>query len=172
MELKIEIARYILDGKPVMQIPELAGLAIKKGMESKYFHQLENCTDFSNPLILEIYFKKGLEEFQIYLPNEKQAAIDIISCYAKNMIAGKISIIEGFFKIKYEALEKIDIAKYSGNVAWDRLNLNEIYYKYLQYEVIYEKNQWYRYDRYAREVAEYEFLLIEMLKDWLRRNSK
>ena len=170
------IANYILGNEKVVDLPEIAILGLKEGLESNSLMILASLTNKDNTFEIEDYYKRSLKELRIQEPSKLEAAILLLEYHLIRMIRTPSKC--------YEIMKIIDNKIYK---AHDWPQTSEESKKYRGSELgIQRLYTWYReiqdwegngfllyYTNLSRKEqrVKFEVHLVEEAKKWLEKHK-
>lgn len=104
-------------------LPDLAMNGLEEGFDSESLRILAGHNSEDNAFVLKDYFTKTLKELKLTLKERKDAFIDIIAFYARNIVDRKVDAYLGFKKI----ITIVNKTEFS----WDDVDLMRCYAEYI-----------------------------------------
>ena len=127
MNFKQQISNYILGNLKTSDLPKVGLVGIESGLDSESSVILAGLSEKDNMFEIEAYFKKALDELDSKLPDQRTAAMDIITYYAELIKNEQIDSYLGIEKIVNEVFYKTDFFAKSEKCAYDSIGFENIY---------------------------------------------
>jgi len=133
------IAEYIIVGYDSKKLSEIALNGLEEGYETNTIITIAGFDDKTNPFIVDEYFNKMIEELQIDLLNENQAALYLIKSIVNKILCHNLDTYEGLNFIFDYILTFTNYRKLDKKFVYDSINLEEVYTLYTKIEEIIQE---------------------------------
>ena len=139
MNFKENLANYVLGNIDYPELIRVAGNALEEGYDSEYLAILagENRLN-SNAFEIRNYFLKALNELNIDLPSQKEAAQIILNYYLKKIVSGEIAPQKGVRYIKKCVYDQIKGYEKDKNYLGQYLGIGKLLGLFYEYDDLEE----------------------------------
>lgn len=127
MNFKQQLSNYILGNLTTSNLPKVGLAGLESGLDSESLVILAGLSEKDNLFEIDNYFKKALAELDIKLPDQRTAAMDIITYYAILIKNEQIDSYLGIGKIVNEVLNKTDVFDKCEKYRYDNIGFEKIY---------------------------------------------
>ena len=94
-----KLSAYSLGFITDKDLPELAMTGLEEGYDSKSLRILAGLNTMANSFVLNDYFRRTLKELRLELKDRKEALINVVAFYAKNIVDMKADTYLEFEKL-------------------------------------------------------------------------
>lgn len=163
------IARYILEDRPVQELPGIAIEGLEEGIYTPTMILLAGMADNQNPFLFDDYFLLLLKELEIsFLLDKVQSVAFLIKSTAFGIIQHDIDAYEGCNKIFQDLLIYIDDKYLAGKYAYDDIGLAKVYSAYITIEELASATeQWSTEKSNDQLISETRTIIKSELLKWL-----
>lgn len=148
------------------QLPEIAILGLKEGLESESLLILGSLSKNDNSFEINQYFEKMIKELDIELPERRRAAIIYAQGIIDDILTGETEIIEGIYEIKNKAIDSFDFFSESQKYCYDSIGFEKIYGLFDEYFEVKECGSSWNKRKKGKLTSEIKSELFNELKKW------
>ena len=102
-----KLSAYSLEIITNKDLPDVAVTGLEEGYDSESLRILAGLNPADNPFVINDYFTRALKELGLELNNRKEAVVNVIIFYAKNIVEKKADTYQEFDKLN-EIIDKTE----------------------------------------------------------------
>lgn len=170
MNFKQQLAKCVTGNLTTDQLPDVGVTGLEEGLDTPSLCILAGLIKKESPYVIEHYFKLALEELEISLPDERQAAIEYAMVIVDEILEGKKDVIEGTREIYSNAIGSYDFFSENKDYCYDSIGFELVYGLYVTYYDLEEADIPWQPDKSNQILMEETKIeLLEELRNWKRK---